>query len=343
MNRGLAGMSSPARQPVVANAVCYMDDTQGSSQFHRVDERGRRELYLNCSIVSLRSALMHNPGIDAALVVNFDVPASRRREIESFGIAIHKLDFVTFRMPDAFPWSGAYFKLEALAYLLELYQHVTLIDCDTFTVGSYQDMHRESAEHILLYDIQHRLSHEHRRHVIENHRLLCGESVSLVHYGGEIVAGPAALLKRFVAVCAEVASVLRQRSSLITHDMGDEQIISVAAHRMPRSVRSANAYLFRYWTGRDFRLLSTNYLFNAVDIWHLPAEKQNGLQALYRYLIRHGNFPTRDMCVRITGLDRPNAGRIAEQQRRIKNDFTPTSGGFGRSVRRLVEVVLRQT
>jgi hypothetical protein len=48
--------------------------------------------------------------------------------------------------------------------------------------------------------------------------------------------------------------------------MGDEQLISVAADRMSSSVRSATAYLYRYSTGRNFRLLSTNCQFNAFSV-----------------------------------------------------------------------------
>lgn len=57
----------PARQAVIANAVCYLENTQTSFQPSRAGERDRPALYLNCSIVSLRSALMHNPRTDAVL------------------------------------------------------------------------------------------------------------------------------------------------------------------------------------------------------------------------------------------------------------------------------------
>ena len=96
-------MNSDVQQDVVANALCYLDNTSSSFQLSLQGERNRIALYLNCSIVSLRSALLHNPAIAAVLVVNFDIPARRREEIERLGIAIQRIEFVTFRMPDAFP------------------------------------------------------------------------------------------------------------------------------------------------------------------------------------------------------------------------------------------------
>jgi hypothetical protein len=199
-----------------------------------------------------------------------------------------------------------------------------LLDCDTLTVSDYVDLNRESVEHILLYDVQHRLSHAHRMRVIENNRVICGEAVSLIHYGGEILCGPATLLRPFVANCAEFARTLRalcESRDVSAQDMGDEQLISMAAHRMATSIRIANAYLCRYWTGRNFRLLSTNYRFNAVDIWHLPAEKEGGLQTLYRHLVRHGEFPSSDACAKLAGLDRPNEGRVGSKWRRLRNRY----------------------
>ena len=262
---------------------------------------------------------MHNPGITAALVVNFDIPPRKREEIERQGISIHRIEFAAFRMPESLPWACAYFKLEALAFLAERYDHVTLIDCDTFTVGGYADLQRESADRILLYDLQHRLSHPDRQRIIQNHLAIFGENTPLIHYGGELVAGPRNLLKPFAAQCQEVAAAIRERNHLLVHDMGDEQILSGAAHRMPQCIRCANSYIFRYWTTPRFRLLSTNYQYNAVDIWHLPSEKESGLPALYRYLRRHGEFPKRPSCIRLFGLDRPNAGRIFDALRRLRN------------------------
>ena len=317
----MSKMPSSTEQFVVGNAVCYLKDTRGSCQLSAKGQQDRTEVYLNCSIVSLRSARVHNPGIAAALVVNFDIPQRKREEIERLGISIHQIDFSVFRMPDSFLWAPAYFKLEALAFLIERYEHVTLIDCDTFTVGSYAELQQESEDRILLYDPQHRLLHPDRQRIIQNHAAIFGESALLMHYGGEFVAGPRDFLKPFMEECEGVACAIRERSHLLVHDMGDEQILSVAAHRMPNYVRCANSYIFRYWTAPHFRLLSTNYEYDGVDIWHLPSEKERGLDAMYRYLRRYGEFPNRKTCIRIFGLDRPNAGRISEKLRHIRNHY----------------------
>lgn len=312
-------MSLSTGRFVVGNALCFLEDARGSCQLNSQASRNPIDVYLNCSIVSLRSALANNDCIDVALVVNFEIPPSRRLEIEQFGIAIHRIDFTSFRMPDSFPWASAYFKLDALAYLSARYEKAMLLDCDTFTVGSYADLWQECERQILLYDLGHRISHPDRQRIIQNHTAMFGENTPLIHYGGELVAGPQMLLKPFVEKCQEAFCVIRDRSHQLVHDMGDEQILSIAAHRMPALIRSANSYLYRYWTNLQFRLISTNYQYNAVDIWHLPSEKENGLQALYRHLRRHGQLPDRKACIRIFNLDRPHAGRIREKLRQIKN------------------------
>jgi len=304
---------------VVANAVSYLDKTQGSCQLSNEGQNDRMDLYLKLSIVSLRSAMLHNPGIDAALVVNFEIPKDRCAEIEGYGISVHRIIFSKFRMPDCFPWGAAFFKLEVLAYLTEKYEHIALIDCDTFTVGNFDDMKKESENTILLYDVQHKLSHPDRQRNIQNHHVLFSENLPLIHYGGEIIVGSQNNLRQFLEYCEDIIKSVREKSSMIDNDMGDEQIISSAASRMTDVIQSANCYLYRYWTSNRFRLLSTNYEYNAVDIWHLPSEKENGFMFLYESLARNGEFPSRKKCVRIFGLNRQKAGRISEKIRRFRN------------------------
>jgi len=78
-------------------------------------------------------------------------------------------------------------------------------------------------------------------------------------------------------------------------DQSDELVLSIAADRLVNSgkitVRPINPYLNRYWTSSYFNLISTNYKFNPVSIWHLPHEKKDGLLTLYDCIQKHNDLP----------------------------------------------------
>lgn len=72
---------------------------------------------------------------------------------------------------------------------------------------------------------------------------------------------------------------------------GDEFILSLAANEMRESIKNAGAYIYRFWTGAGFRLISTCYEYNRITILHLPAEKEQGMLKIYDKYIKIGKIP----------------------------------------------------
>ena len=62
-----------------------------------------------------------------------------------------------YRFEADLDWSLAYYKLCAMQYLLETehYENYLMLDSDTFTQRGYQDIWREAAEAVLLYQVPH--------------------------------------------------------------------------------------------------------------------------------------------------------------------------------------------
>lgn len=81
---------------------------------------------------------------------------------------------------------------------------------------------------------------------------------------------------------------------------GDEFIVSLAADEMPECIKNAGAYIYRFWTGATFRLVSTCYEYNKVLILYLPAEK--GMLRLYSNYIRKGKMPSEQKVWKICRL-----------------------------------------
>lgn len=73
---------------------------------------------------------------------------------------------------------------------------------------------------------------------------------------------------------------------------GDEFILSIAADNLKASVKNAGAYIYRFWTGASFRLISTCYEYNRITILHLPAEKEHGMIKMYDRYVQKGIIPT---------------------------------------------------
>ena len=85
---------------------------------------------------------------------------------------------------------------------------------------------------------------------------------------------------------------------------GDEFILSIAADNMKASIKNSGAYIHRFWTGYDFRLVSTCYEYNRITILHLPTEKEHGMIKMYDRYIQRGVLPTDNITWKIFRLSR---------------------------------------
>lgn len=94
----------------------------------------------------------------------------------------------------------------------------------------------------------------------------------------------------FSKACEEVYA--RMQSGSFRTTKGDEFILSLAAHELRDKIKNASPYIFRFWTGASFRLVSTCYQYNRIIILHVPSEKEKGMKKLYERYIRRGAAPT---------------------------------------------------
>ena len=255
------------------------------------------EVFYRCIVVSLVSAKQKNQNCDAALVTNTAVPEPYAAQLSQAGIRVIACPFDNYRFEADLDWSLAYYKLCAMQYLLETehYENYLMLDSDTFTQRGYQDIWREAAEAVLLYQVPHAASQPMTARISHTYDELWPEGAPhvLTHFGGELVAGSKARLTDFLALCRQYFSQLQAIG--LTPREGDEAIWCGAAYRSllaGQPVRAANAYIFRYWLGGRFYFVSTNYTLDPVCILHLPgAAKDRQLAVLYRRYAKKGSFP----------------------------------------------------
>lgn len=273
---------------------------QGGS--NRVDEA--MVVYIKNAIVSLASAKMYNPDARCILNCNFGVPDDLRSIANIAGIEIHFLQGGQHRSCEEYIWSVTQYKFDSLAYAIELMDEddcMIQLDTDTLCVQSLADVYEEANDGLLLYTIDHGYHEPHRERFRRNYQRLYGEEArNLVHYGGEFYGGNKYYLEKLLHACESVIAQTR-----VTPDLEpwcDEEIVSIAVERyMKQDIYQAGAYISRYWTN-EFYLVSTNYCYNAVKIWHLPAEKMYGMIFLFEYYVKNKSFPSIAKIASIMGL-----------------------------------------
>lgn len=287
---------------LVFNALAFKDGFQTSTQIENNSKKF--ETYIKNSFVSLISCKLKNKDCDVFLLTNIDLPIKYKDLFEKNNIFIKKIAFDEFTLPKEFTWSLAFFKLNALKYAIDNlnYDNYLMLDTDTFITNSLDDLWSEAQNGILLYDLDHRISHPHRMEINTNFCKYNTTSKSINHYGGEFIAGNREVLKRFTSSLHSEYIKMKNCNDL-DKTLGDEFIISIAADDFKEELIRANRYIYRYWTS-EFYLVSTNYMNNAVDIWHLPQEKETGILWLYDYYIKNEKFPELISCAK--KFDFPN-------------------------------------
>lgn len=253
--------------------------------------KNRLELYLKNCCVALISAKHYNPDSDVALVTNIDVPSKFKSLLDANDIKIIKAPFGEFVFPDGYLWNLAFYKLAALSYVLSHYEYkrIAYMDSDVYVQSSFDNIWRECDESIMLYDINHGLQ-------VKDYRIIVGEFASflkkeklITHYGGEFYASNRENGLRFIEEAKKIHEQMIDEKFVTTK--GDEFILSVAASKTKEVVKNAGAYVYRFWTGAAFHLISTCYEFNPVTVLHVPSEKKDGMLALYK-TIEKGNIPS---------------------------------------------------
>ena len=294
---------------LITCAFAFKEGFGTSQQLNKAAGSETTDMYLSNIFVALLSAKTKNPEDDVVLSVNTDLSQEWASSFEKAGIKVRKMEFDTFVVPKEFPWSLAFFKLCVLNTFVREgeYRHFLILDADTYTTQSYEDLWKESDFGVVLYPLGHTFSH-HDRDVIRRdfQKLYPEESAHLpiTHYGGEFVCGNREDLIVYMDKCLEIFERIKEQGFSVEEKIGDEDIWSIAATLLSNDLNiiAADPYVFRFWTTDIFYLVSTCTVSNPVCVWHLPQEKETGLLRLYSFYQKKGFFPDSEKSAKMLGI-----------------------------------------
>lgn len=261
-----------------------------------VTNKSSYDMYLKNIVVSLCSAKLFNPSDEVALITNAHVPDPYEQILINHGVMIIIAPFSYYIMPEKFIWRFAFYKLNALRFLLETtsYKNYLLLDTDTYHVNSLEEFWKECESNRLhMYSTRHSLNHNVRSMYISDYQKIAecidGDVRDMIdQFGGEFVGCNKFVLKELVHMMDKIYSSYQSLEFQISPQSGDELFLSIAASQIP--TKEAGAYLERFWTQR-FYLSSTKWYYDPVSIWHIPAEKKYGMLNIYNYFMKHDCFP----------------------------------------------------
>ena len=290
-------------------AFAFKEGFQTSLQTGKQAGNATTQMYLQNIFVALTSAKLYNSNDDVCLVTNCDLPTEWQERFAEEKLLVKKVPFDAFVIPQEFPWALAFYKLCALKAMVEQggeYEHILLMDADTYTTRSYEELWLEADYGVLLFPVGHSFKHRDRETIRKDFVRFFPEEAAkqnIVHYGGEFVAGRRKILGQYLQYCELVYEKIKEADYRMETNAGDETIWSVAAALAKRElpITEAGAYIYRFWTG-DFYLVSTVTVSNPVCIWHIPNEKETGFVRLYQYYGKHKAFPAVEKAMRIFGM-----------------------------------------
>lgn len=286
--------------PIIFVPFAFAKDTRSGMN---ISAKGREiiNLYLKNAAVALCSAKHYNPTTTVALVTNLsanEIPEEFLSVFKQHEIVVLHVPFDRFVFDKNYLWSLAFYKLCALSHLLELeYTHFCYLDTDVFVQASLESLWQEADKAVLLYDINHNLTTKDYLILVEEMQVFLKTRDFPTHFGGEFFAASKSLAKRFVDRAIVIYQDMRKTHFQTTK--GDEFILSATAFSLREYIKPGGGYIFRFWTGPNFRLISTCYKYNAVAILHLPAEKERGFFLLYKKYILQKKFPSNEMVWKI--------------------------------------------
>lgn len=292
-------------------AFAFKEGFQTSLQTQKKAGSDVTKMYLKNIFVALTSAKMYNPNDDVCLVTNCDLPSEWQARMDAAHLMVKKVPFDTFEIPKEFPWALAFYKLCALKAMTEQggeYDHILLMDADTYTTRPYDELMKEADYGVMLFPVGHSFNHSDREIIRKDFLKFFPKEASflnIVHYGGEFVAGNVAALRAYISYCQKVYDKLKDEAYQMEAHAGDETVWSIAAALYKQdsgnAIIEAGAYIYRFWTG-SFYLTSTVTVSNPVCIWHIPNEKETGFVRLYNYYLKHQAFPETEKAIAVFGM-----------------------------------------
>jgi len=110
----------------------------------------------------------------------------------------------------------------------------------------------------------------------------------VTYCGGEIVAGPTSEIERLLAECTDIyARLIGQHGADDSIKFEEAHVLSAAYQRMRTTALDPRVHIKRMWT-QPFRYKTVQSGDENIALWHVPAEKQFGLDRIYRSVARRG-------------------------------------------------------
>lgn len=263
------------------------------------------KIYLKNAVVALCSAKYYNKECDVVFATNVSsdlIPKDIQEIFLSNEILIWNIPFDRYRLAPNYKWSLAFYKLCVLSHLIEKKcDYICYMDTDVYVQNALDSVWDECNHNILLYDVNHGMNTMEYVAINDEFTNYLGSNEMPTHYGGEFFAANLENAKKFENLAINIYIEMQERQVVTTK--GDEFIISLAANRMKNKVKNASPYIYRFWTGMNFRLISTCYEYNPVIILHMPAEKEKGIITLFDRYFSKGIVPSNKKVWKICRLN----------------------------------------
>ena len=193
---------------IVFCAYAYKENFQSG---HNIQSNDKKNIYLKNSYVALRSCKHYNPDVEVALVTNLELSQYWKALFEKSGIVIHTVKFEYFVFAEEYGWSLAFYKLCALKHICSLkYDNIVLLDTDTYTQRTFDDIWKECNHNILLYDISRGIYNGDYSKFCEEAKKYLDTDEYLTRWGGEFIAGSRVTLREYVDCCEEIYLTMKK-------------------------------------------------------------------------------------------------------------------------------------
>lgn len=268
------------------------------------------ENYLKYCYVSLMSAKITNPDCEIALVANHPIPDKFEHLFSEHGIKIVSVPFDNYRVPDTFKWELAFYKLKVIEYMAEQaeYDFYLGVDTDTYFSGYLDELWEECSSNLpVLYPLAASPNEPTRKYIRENYKKIFGKDEPIIQIGGEFLAGSLQAFQKLADQNRFIYNTIREKDFPISTDSGDEALLSMSASNF--SFLPALPYVRRYWGRKAY--YNVDSAWDHIPIWHLPAEKNYGLDIMYRYIIKKGRLPAPKEAARMFNLPCQNKYSIS--------------------------------
>ncbi len=285
---------------IIYNAFFAEGDNVKSPNFKINNYGSDKNNYLKTSYVSLRSAKLSNPDIDVALVTNQPLEPSVDILFKQAGIKVFIVPFLKYRMPKDFQWEYAFYKLQALDYMLteEEYDDYLALDIDTYIHSDLSEFWKECEYGLpILYPLTASGQERDRGRIETDYQKLFEEKKAIPQMGGEFIGGSREALIKLLNEISQIYQKIEESDFNINKLLGDEALLSIAASSI--ATLSARPFVGRYWVRRYY---DADFQCFNIPIWHLPSEKNYGLLKAFDIMQKDDRLLTQKEAMRLFNL-----------------------------------------